>query len=407
MNWRQNPQRVAWIILIVNFTLCCVLTVAVPLGLRTFLLHSTRQRAIFVRALTGTVQVRVPNVEEPRAVTENRSVPPASQIATDKTSRALITVYADEGNQQVLATIQALQDTALTVAAAQTPRFAWSGDPHRIVLRLTRGQATIVAQAIGGRPVQVEVTTPEARALLAAGTFDVLSRDGDTEVRARSGATAVTAAGVQVTARDGELVTVAAGRAPALPVPGAQNLLRGGGFEGPLAPAWTQFADVTAGFPPGQALLETDGARRAVRLVRRQGDNVHNLVGIRQTLNRDVQRFDVLTLRLDVRLVYQSVPGGGYLASEYPLMVEIAYTDIYGKDLVWRQGFYYQELPPGSTYRPPEYERIPAGVWHPYESPNLLELLRETRPARINAISLRAEGHDYDSLVSDVVLSAR
>lgn len=407
MHWRQNPQRVAWIVLIASFSTCCLLAVAVPLGGRSFLLHSTQPRNVFARALAGTVQLRVPGADEPRAVTDNRAVPQGSQIVTDATSRALLTIYADDVNREVLATIQVLQDTVLSIQEAGSPRFGISGDPHLLRLTLTQGQVTIASQAAGDRPVQVRLQSPQAAITVDTGTFDVMSRDDETEVRARSGTARILAAATEVTAGPGELVTVVAGRAPSLPVPGAQNLVRNGAFEGALAPAWTQVTELTGGFPPGQIVQEVEGQRRLVRFVRRQGDGVHNVLGLRQALNRDIQRFDTLTLRLDVKLLYQSVPGGGYLASEYPVMVEIAYTDIYGKDLFWRQGFYTQALPPGSTYRPPAYESVPAGIWYPYESPNLLDLLRETRPARLNSISILAEGHDYESLVADVVLSAR
>jgi hypothetical protein len=101
------------------------------------------------------------------------------------------------------------------------------------------------------------------------------------------------------------------------------------------------------------------------------------------------------------------VPGGGYLASEYPVMVDIFYTDIYGKDLHWYQGFYYMDLPAGSPWLQPTGEKIPLSVWYTYESPNLFEQLRDTRPARINSITIYASGHDYDSRVADVALTVR
>ena len=114
-----------------------------------------------------------------------------------------------------------------------------------------------------------------------------------------------------------------------------------------------------------------------------------------------MQGYDDLNLRLDLKVLSQSVPGGGYLASEYPVMVDIAYTDVYGKDLHWYQGFYTMDLPKESAWAPPAGEKIPQDAWYSYESPNLFELLRETRPARINSVTVYASGHDYDSMVSD------
>jgi hypothetical protein len=56
MNWRQNPTRVAWLILLANLLACCVLAVAVPLLTRSYILHSTRAKVANVTATQGTVQ---------------------------------------------------------------------------------------------------------------------------------------------------------------------------------------------------------------------------------------------------------------------------------------------------------------------------------------------------------------
>jgi hypothetical protein len=153
--------------------------------------------------------------------------------------------------------------------------------------------------------------------------------------------------------------------------------------------------------------VEDVGQRQAVRFSRQAEDGAPNRVGVAQTVDRDVQGYDSLVLRMDLQVLNQSVPGGGYLATEYPVMVDIAYTDVYGKDLHWYQGFYYLDLPSGSNYVPPSGEKIPLGVWYTYESPNLFDVLRETRPARINSITVYASGHDYESRVSDVALIVR
>jgi len=74
---------------------------------------------------------------------------------------------------------------------------------------------------------------------------------------------------------------------------------------------------------------------------------------------------------MDVRLLYQSLAGGGILGSEYPLMVRIDYTDVYGKDQFWVHGFYFRD--PVKGWPTINGEKIPPFVWWPYESPNLQE----------------------------------
>ena len=83
-----------------------------------------------------------------------------------------------------------------------------------------------------------------------------------------------------------------------------------------------------------------------------------------------------LAVRLDLQLLHQSVPGGGYQDSEYPVMIDVFYTDVYGKDLHWYHNFYFYDLPPGSNWKQPTGERLPVGAWYTFESPNLLEELR-------------------------------
>jgi hypothetical protein len=52
-------------------------------------------------------------------------------------------------------------------------------------------------------------------------------------------------------------------------------------------------------------------------------------------------------------------------------------------------------------------EKIPPFNWYTYQSPNLMELLSDTRPARINSIRIYASGWNYQSMVSEVYLFAQ
>ncbi|MCB0150232.1 MAG: hypothetical protein KDE01_21610, partial [Caldilineaceae bacterium] len=91
---------------------------------------------------------------------------------------------------------------------------------------------------------------------------------------------------------------------------------------------------------PGKvSIMERDG-RRVAYFVRQGEDNVPTEVGIRQVIGKDVNVYDKLYLQLDIKLLFQSLSGAGYLSSEYPLRVELTYTDVYGKQLTWGHGFY-------------------------------------------------------------------
>ncbi len=318
-----------------------------------------------------------------------------------------MTVSTDEAGERVLSTVQLWGDTEITLSHIRTPRFEISADPHRTDITLKRGRLFLASQRTDQRDVVIYLTTPHSQIILDPGTFDVTVLNNETQLRIRSGEAHVIAGGRQVNAGAGQRVTIAADSAPSLPVPDTVNLILNGTFERSLEPLWSQFATVKAGYEPGKVALVTEGRRTAIRFTRRTEDGVPNSVGVMQTVDRDVEGYDSLAMRLDVKLLYQSVPGGGEKATEYPVMVDLFYTDIYGKDLHWYQGFYYFDPPAGSPYLEPTGERTPFGLWYTYESPNLFELLKETRPARINSVSIYAMGHDYESLVSDVALTVR
>jgi hypothetical protein len=407
MHWRQNPQRVAWLVLTVSFSFCCLLAVAAPLSVRSYLLNATRPIQSYVTVTAGTVQFFPPGADDPSAVTDRRVVAEGSRIMTDANARSLLTSFVEDPSSPLLATIQLYQDTDLRLTTARAPRFAWNDGPIQLALNLQKGRVSISTQDPNDRPVRMRLNTPHGSVTFGGGSYDIAIEGDMTQVRTRAGAAQVLAANREVTANSGERVSIIAGGPPELPVPAALNLVLNGKLEGRLSPLWQEVIRVGVGLMPGRITQEIVDQRPVVRFSRKTEDGAHNEAGLKQEINRDVQGYDLLTLRLDLKLRYQSVPGGGYLASEYPVMVDIAYTDIYGKDLHWYQGFYYLDLPKESTWAPPTGEKVVQDIWYPYESPNLFYLLGETRPARINTITVYASGHDYDSLVADIALSVR
>ena len=137
-----------------------------------------------------------------------------------------------------------------------------------------------------------------------------------------------------------------------------------------------------------------------MRLYRRGEDGVHTEAGITQQIDQDLSDYLSLQLRLDMRVDFHSLGGGGYLSSEYPVIVRIDYEDEYGSTAHWYRGFYCQNAQNNHTLNG---EQIRCEVWYPYEETNLLEIL-EPPPFYIRSLKIYASGWNYDSLVAEIGL---
>jgi hypothetical protein len=233
---------------------------------------------------------------------------------------------------------------------------------------------------------------------------EIIVQRGSAEVAAAASTgtgTAEPAKAVGLGARQRTLVEF--GKSPVAPLKAERDLVSNGDFAAPLSTGWTVFNDQggDGGEVDGSAVLVVDESRRAVRFNRLGGQFNHCETIIEQTVNRDLP--DPLTtfrVRAIVKLVNQSLSGGGYLSSEYPLMVKIRYRDIYGSEGEWIHGFYYQNL----NNNPTMYgQQIPQGSWYFYESENLVGTFSVT-PSRIIWVRVSASGWNYESLVSEISL---
>jgi len=107
-----------------------------------------------------------------------------------------------------------------------------------------------------------------------------------------------------------------------------------------------------------------------------------------------------LTVTALVKVTAASLSGGGYLGSEYPVMIRVNYTDEKGGRPGWTHGFYYAN----PENRPTENgEIIPQDQWYPFLG-RLTDL--PDRPIFIRSIEILSAGHDFDATIADVRLVA-
>ena len=402
----RDPERIAWTTLVVAFLIFVILLVTLPLGARWYLYYSAVPLTAQLSPIEGTPLLWERADEVALGVTNPREIAEDTRVRTPATSSAMLTVGLKVQSDTVLATVHLYNNGEMTLTQSRQPRFSLSPEPYRVEVAVLEGRARISVAQPALRLLVLVVQTPHCKTELAAGSYSVEVGEDETEVAVRYGEAQVVAAGDRVTVGLGERTQVLWGGGPAFPVPAARNLIANGNFTEPLDSSWQidtyqQGADVVA----GTAEIAVRGGRRGVLFSRRAEEGIHTETGISQVIDQDVQDYEFLNLRLDVELMYQSLPGAGYLSSEFPLMVRLDYTDIYGMEQFWVHGFYTR--PPEQNWPILDGERVPAFVWYPYESGNLVQLLQATRPARINSVRIYASGHNYESMVAEVGLTAR
>ncbi len=412
----QQIQRRAWTIMIAALVTFCVLVISIPLGINWFLHNSETTQETSVTLISGTVFLTPPGAQRPEGVVETvPGIAEGSKIENDPGSQAAVSFYAPD-KTTALGSLQIYGGSSIDLSLMRSPRFEWSDRPHRMAINMQRGRARVSLAVDVNRQIVILLKTPHGEVLLErSGSYSIEVTPHTTEVVVRDGAATVTGAGESVILAAGERTTVCAGCKPAGVLTGERNLVVNGDFASPLSPAdWSPYKDR---YDPtdveGQIEMTVDAGRKAVHFIR-PGSN-WGRVGIQQKINRDVRDYQSLRLHLAVRLVRQNLSICGTYGSECPLMVKIEYTDLAGNKNEWLQGFYYYSDPASPlptlcvTCAPPKtnHVRVQHSVWYPYDI-DLLALFNSANraPAVINTISIYAEGHSFESLVSEIELLA-
>jgi len=398
---RKNPERLAWTVLATAFVTFCVLAVSIPLGIRSYVLNAVEDQAAELRVIEGTILIQEATKSGLTAVTDGTSLLPGEEVLTDDTSWGTIDLF--ERSHLTL-----YNNTTITLKESNTPQFGPSDRPDEIRLDVTGGLLRAGVALPGERPTSFRVATPHTSLDLEEGSYRIeVSNDG-TQITVARGQAVVIGDGYKMAFPQGTRTFVTLGNEPPVPLPAARNLIDNGDFQQPLETTWLTNTAILdpAVQPPSIEIVENGGRRAALLLQRDVEDGDHTEVAIQQSLDQDVRDFVRLEISLDVMLDYQSLSGGGQLSSEFPIIVRLDYKDRWGKDQFWTHGFFYQNqagypiaLDP---WQRPSGEMVPRGVWYPFESGNLLELLGESGPVHLTGLTVYASGWNYEGQVSEI-----
>ena len=396
---RRNPERVAWVVLSLSFLILCLIVVGVPLGIRHYIQVAEKPQEASVQSLVGTVVVDVPVGSGPTPLGKDQSlaIPEGTVIRVDETSEAVVTFF-DHSFMRMFS------GTTVQLDRSRAPRYASSALPNTVYLNLMGGRVRIGTALSVDSPLDFRVQTLHATSTLATdGSYAIEVSNDRSDIATYRGDTRVSAAGRTVNLGPRQRTEVVFGEAPQPAVGIARNLIVNSDFRDGLNKGWRAYNDqgTDGGDIDGVVELVVDAGVRSAHFVRQGGQGNHCETILEQVI--DAQMPDAptsLVVRATVQVRYQSLSGGGYLSSEYPLMIRLTYRDVYDSEAEWVQGFYYQNI----ADTPTTYGlQVPHDRWYLFESDNLLEQL-PIRPYKIIRIRVYAAGWEYESLISDIYL---
>jgi hypothetical protein len=420
MNKFKKFENVAWVILLTSFFVCLGLAIGTPLSVRWLLLNTTRPLKIVIQPRAGTVAHQQARSNTAILVNENTEVTVNSTIRlSSENAEAWLLIYhpdneKGDGTAAPIVTVQFYGETEVTIDSAQTPRFSMSQLPHLVTLNIRRGPNTQVSVENNTRPTVLRIQTPHGTADMDQGTYMVVVEDNQTEFSVSSGQAHIPD---PVT---GEKFILAELQRAELTTDGLKeiytgerNILRNrnGDFEEALEGTWevytrTAFADTSG----GTVRQTTLGDNHKIILLTRVGQEFAE-TGITQGIDQDIRGVKSLRVRARLRVDAQTLGVCGSLGTECPVMIRIKFTDQSGSVREWLQGFYAVEGIDEPFCQSCEWQALhikvaQAGVWHNYESPDLLPLLREKgiEPTTVQRVDIYASGHTYGAAVDEIAI---
>lgn len=392
---RGRARRRAWTVIVLAFLIWCSLVGAVLVMLVNHRRSATESPSVGLSVERGTVFYQGPNTSDQARARGDLLIDEGGVVEVGGGGRAELRLF--DGS-----TVALLPDSRLQLATVRVGRY--NSSLTELSLNLFGGAANIeVAGALpSGRSVRVSM--PFGVVSLDKGSYLVWVQDERVRVTSYVGRASIESEAGVVRLDGGQRGVLSAAQPPEGPFPLIESLVRNGDFSRQFQ-EWTMLDKGEPGRPDvgGNRRLveETIAGRslRALQIVRDSPKDAFNETGVVQEINQGVSAYRSISLTAWVKVNYASLSGGGYLGSEYPVMLRVNYTDERGGRPGWTHGFYYANPESRPTTNG---ELIARGEWYPFLA-HLSEL--PERPAYIQSIELLSAGHDFDAVVADVRLN--
>ncbi len=386
----RAAQRRAWFWLLAAFTAFCCLSIASGTAVLNYRRSATDSPGAALRIDRGIVLYQdSPDAAQLRGRT-GMDVYEGGSIEASEGTSAVVGFF--DGTEARL-----FPGASVRLSGIRTGVF--NQELTRISLNQVNGAVNyaVTGQLPFGR--DVTVTTPHGTVSLTRGDVTVWIEDNTTRVLSYDGRGKVESDGRQVRFREGQRVVASEALLPREPLSIAENLVKNGELTQGME-SWTPIDIRERGRTDvlGERTIDTEliaGLRSsALHFFRDSQKDSHNETGVSQEINRDVTPYRVINLSGWVKVNFASLSGGGYLGSEYPMMVRVNFTDDKGSRQVWSKGFFYAN----PENRPTDIgEQVPRGEWYPF----LIRLHQlPDRPTFIKSVEVLSSGHDFDALAS-------
>ena len=390
----RSMRRATWLVVAVAFLVWVLLVTAASLWASSKLQDAAAPAPITLENSTGVVLYRDVQRRTDVSASPGLKLFDGDELTTSAGSTA--TLFLFDGSR-----LNLYPNSRVRIEASRIGRLNPSATRER--LTILGGVAHLTIPQIENKAYTVNLVTPHGGAAFVPGDYAIRVTDDATGISVWDGRCAASIGPEIVELGVGERIILSAGQPAYRLTTILEETLANGDFAGGFQ-RWEFWEDREEGRPdpPGRLTLATPtdpgSPPHAIRITRASEVNAHNETGLRQMVDRNVTGSRSVIVRARIKLDYASLSGGGYLGSEYPMMLRVRFRDARGADQVWTQGFYYANPENRPT---PIGQRVERGVWTDVSFD--LSQLRNP-PSSIDSLEFFAAGHTFDASIGSVQL---
>jgi hypothetical protein len=390
----HSMRRATWLLVCLAFGIWVLAVTLASMWAASVLRDAAAPAPITLESSTGVVLYRDLQRRADASAAPGLRLFDGDELATSAGSTAIL--YLFDGSR-----LNLYPSSRVRIDASRIGRLNPSATQER--LGMLAGVARLSIPQIEHKAHTVNLVTPHGGAAFVPGEYTIRVTDDATRISVWDGRSAA-AIGSEIVEFDvGQKIILTAGTPPYQLTSALENVLSNGDFAAGFQ-RWEFWEDREEGRTdqPGRVMVVTPSGQGApaqsIRFTRNSEVNAHNETGLRQSVSRDVTGSRGVVVQARVKLDSATLSGGGYLGSEYPIMLRMRFRDARGSDQVWTQGFYYANPENRPT---PIGQRLERGVWTDV-SFDLTEL--RNPPAIIDSLEVFAAGHTFDASIASVQL---